>query len=127
MRLWVQAILVIVGVIHLLPLSGVVGVKQLEKLYGVTLTDPNLVILMRHRAVLFGLLGVFSIVGALRSELQWAALLSGMVSVLSFLVLAWLSGGYNSQLNKVFWVDVFALVCLGLGAGLLFLREKVSG
>ena len=53
MRYLTAAALVVVGVIHLLPPAGVLGKAQLETLYGVPLQDANLVILMRHRAVLF--------------------------------------------------------------------------
>ena len=58
MRYLVSATLVLVGLIHLLPLSGVLSADQLASLYGLSFSEPNLAILMRHRAVLFGLLGV---------------------------------------------------------------------
>ena len=55
----VTGLLILVGIIHLLPVSGVLGVERLAVLYGITLEEPNLEILMRHRSVLFGLLGLF--------------------------------------------------------------------
>ena len=51
--------LLIAGAIHLLPLSGVTGAAALERLYGVAVDSPDLALLLRHRAVLFGLLGGF--------------------------------------------------------------------
>ena len=57
-RYLVPAMLILVGLIHLLPLSGVLGSERLASLYGLSFSEPNLAILMRHRAVLFGLLGV---------------------------------------------------------------------
>ena len=107
--------LVIVGVIHLLPLSGVLSAERLTALYGVSFSDPNLIILMRHRAVLFGLLGLFLIFAALRRSMQPAAFVAGFVSVLSFLFLAWAVGGYNAQIGRVFTADIVALVCLLIG------------
>ena len=65
--------LIVVGVIHLLPLSGVLGGAQLFSLYGVPVDDPNLEILMRHRAVLFGLLGVFLVYAAFKPSLGRSA------------------------------------------------------
>ena len=56
MRYLASAMLVVVAVIHLLPVSGVLGSERLAALYGLPFNEPNLAILMRHRAVLFGLL-----------------------------------------------------------------------
>jgi hypothetical protein len=55
----VSAMFLVVAIIHLLPVSGVFGAKRLAALYGISFNDPNQAILMRHRAVLFGLLGAF--------------------------------------------------------------------
>ncbi|MES3021321.1 MAG: phosphopantetheine adenylyltransferase [Pseudomonadota bacterium] len=115
MRHVVSAMLIIVGIIHLLPLSGILGSDRLAALYGLSFTDPNLAILMRHRAVLFGLLGVFLIFAAFRPALQTLAFIAGFISVASFLWLAWSVGGYNAQIARVFMADIVALVCLTIG------------
>ncbi len=107
--------LIIVGVIHLLPLVGVLGPDRLAVLYGFAFDEPNLVILMRHRAVLFGLLGGFMVFAAARPSMQGLALLAGFVSVASFLLLAIAAGGYNMQMGRVVGVDCFALACILLG------------
>ena len=124
MRYMVSAALVLVGIIHLLPLSGVLGGARLAALYGLPFDDPNLAILMRHRAVLFGLLGLFLVLAAFRPALQPLAFIAGFASVLSFLYLAWSVGGYNSQVGRVFAADVVALVCLVIGAAALVLLGK---
>lgn len=108
--------LVLVGLIHMLPVSGVLGSVQLAKLYGIAFTEPNAAILMRHRALLLGLLGVFLIFAAFRPALQAAALGAGFVSVASFLWLAWSVGGYNGQVGRVCVADGVALLCLVVGA-----------
>ena len=115
MRYLVSAMLAVVAVIHLLPLSGVLGTDRLHALYGVSFDEPNLAILMRHRAVLFGLLGAFLLLAAFRPAFQVAALVAGFVSVLSFLYLAWSVGAYNAQVARVFIADIVALVCLVIG------------
>ena len=66
----VTGLLVLVSIIHLLPLSGVLGSERLEILYGTSFSEPNLEILMRHRAVLFGLLGLFLLFAAFRRSIQ---------------------------------------------------------
>ena len=110
-----SAMLTVVGIIHLLPLTGVLGMSRLQSLYGVTIDDPNLEILMRHRAVLFGILGAFLIYAAFRPGLQLAALIAGAVSVISFLVIAGMVGGYNAGIARVVTADIVAVVCLLIG------------
>lgn len=116
MRYLPSAMLVVVAVIHLLPLSGVLSAARLTALYGIPFDEPNLAILMRHRAVLFGLLGAFLLFAAVRPAYQVGAFVAGFVSVVSFLCLAWSVGAYNAQLGRVFTADVVALVCLIIGA-----------
>ncbi len=114
---WVTStMLVIVGIIHLLPATGAGGVSRLAALYGITAADPNLEILMRHRAILFGLLGAYLIYAAFRPALQPLALVAGFVSVVSFLWLAYSVGQFNEQLSRVVVADVLAMVCLGVAA-----------
>lgn len=115
MKYLVSAMLVVVGVIHLLPLSGVLGSERLASLYGLQFNEPNLEILMRHRAVLFGLVGAFMVFAAFKPAYQTVAFIGGFISVVSFFYLAWSVGGYNAQLGRVFIADVVASVCLVVG------------
>lgn len=114
----VSGLFVIAGVIHLLPIVGVLGPDRLTMLYGISFEDQNLQILMRHRSVLFGLLGAFLVFAAFKPGLQWIALTAGLVSVVSFLYLGWETGGYNDGIRKVMIADGIALVCLVAAAGL---------
>lgn len=123
MQKLVAAMLTIVGIIHLLPLSGVLGAARLTSLYGLSFDEPNLAILMRHRAVLFGLLGLFLIWAALRPALQPFAFFAAFVSVVSFLVLAYAVGGYNTGVARVVAADWVALGCLVVGAAAAFLAD----
>jgi hypothetical protein len=112
----ISLMLVIAGIIHVLPFAGVFGSNRLAALYGLDFSDPNLAILMRHRAVLFGLLGVFLIYAAFRPSQQPVAFVAGLVSAGAFLGLAWATGGYNALVARVVVADVVALVCLACGA-----------
>ena len=111
----VSASLLVAGVIHLLPVMGVLGADQLASLYGLDFSDPSLAILMRHRAVLFGLLGAFLVVAAFRPALQPMAFFAGLVSVFAFLLIAWSTGNYNAAIAGIVAGDVVALVALGVG------------
>jgi hypothetical protein len=126
MRYVVSASLIIVGLIHLLPLPGVLGADKLSTLYGIPLNEPNLAILMRHRAVLFGVLGVALIVAGFKPAWQPAALAAGWVSVMAFLALAWSTGSYNLQLGRVVMADVIALICLAVGTAASVFKQSGS-
>ena len=108
----VSVMLFVVAVIHLLPAIGLIGSSQLFMLYGVDCEEANLQILMRHRAVLFGLVGMFMFSAIFFASLRGPALMAGSVSVVSFLVLAKFVGKYNSHIGRVVVTDFVALACL---------------
>jgi hypothetical protein len=126
MKHLVSAMLIIVAIIHLLPLSGVISSERLTALYGLNFSEPNLEILMRHRAVLFGILGVFFLVAAFQPQLQITAFAIGFVSVVSFLWLAWAVGGYNAQVARVFMADIVAFGCLVVGTAAYVVLARAS-
>jgi hypothetical protein len=66
----ITAMFLLTGIIHLFPVMGVVSSERLSTLYGIPVEEPNLEIRMRHRAVLFGLLGVFLIWAGFNPYLQ---------------------------------------------------------
>lgn len=107
--------LIVVGIIHLIPVTGVLGPAALAELYGVTVTDQNLILMLRHRAILFGLLGMFLIVAAFKPDWFLPAWMAGVISVVSFLVLAWGSRSLNPSVSQVFKADVVALAVLIVG------------
>lgn len=116
----------VAAVIHLLPVSGALGVDRLSVLYGVTFDDPNIEILMRHRSVLFGLLGLFLLYAAFNVRLYLAALVAGIVSVVSFLFMARVVGGYNTEIARVITADLVALVFLAVGF-VMYVVQRVKG
>ena len=120
----VTALLLIAGVIHLLPLPGLLGPAQLARLYGVTIDDPNLALLLRHRAVLFGLLGALLVAAAFRTELRTLAIAAGLISAVSFAMLAWQGGALNSQIARVVVADLIAIACLLAAAAMQWLRIR---
>lgn len=110
---WVISIgLVIAAVIHWMPLPGVLGAMRLSALYGIAVEDRNLAIVMRHRAVLFGLLGALLFAAAFTPALQPMALVAGFVSVLSFFWIAYSERPYNAAIRRIVLGDVIALVGL---------------
>ena len=116
MRHLVALGLLIAGVIHLLPLTGLLGSAHLAALYGLPFDEPNLAILMRHRAVLFGLLGAYLVLAAFKPAHRVIACVGGLISVVAFLALAWSTGGTNPQLDRVVLADLVALAGLLVSA-----------
>jgi len=109
MNLAIAILLVAVGAILALPLAGVVDAAALTRLYGIAFDDANLVILMRHRAVMFGLLGAFVIYAAFKPALRVPAFVAATVAIGAFLWIALSAGGYNAALRTVVVADVVAL------------------
>ncbi|RKR28407.1 hypothetical protein C8C93_3690 [Acidovorax sp. 93] len=122
MRYGVPLILVLVAVVHALPLVGVLGAGKLAQLYGTPVQDAGVELLLRHRAVLFGLLAAFMGYAALRPELHRLGL---VVSVVSFLLLSWLQRGsaLSAPLVTAVRVDGVALALLVVGLALHLRRS----
>lgn len=120
----ISALLIVAAIIHLLPLAGVLGADRLASLYGMSFEEPNLLIMMRHRAVLFGLLGLFLLYAAFNPALLPLALGAGIISAASFLLLAWSVGGYNAAIGRVVLADVVALASLVLALVLYLIAGR---
>ena len=113
----VAALLAVSAVIHFLPVTGVLGAARLEALYGVPLDEPNTLLAMRHRAVLFGVLGGLLVAAILEPSLFWAAVIATGVADVAFLVLA-LGTETNAKMKRVVVADVISIGCLAGAAAL---------
>jgi hypothetical protein len=124
----VPTMLALVALIHLAPLAGVLGAARMEAAYGVEIAGPDLALLMRHRAVLFGLLGGLMLAAIFVQALQPWALGLALLSAGAFVLLAWATPGHNANLARVAMVDVAAVVfaLVGLGAW-WFQRGSAAG
>jgi hypothetical protein len=117
--------LVVVGLINFAPAIGVISAQKLESAYSVTLAGNDLVILMRHRALLFGILGAFIIYSAFNPHYQPAAMIMGGVSMVGFALLVLATGGYNEAVGKVLFIDILGIMFL-VAAVVLKYVVKVS-
>lgn len=112
------ALICLASLINLGPLVGALSSKRLQALYGIKIEEPNLSILMRHRAVLFGIVGTLLAVSAFYLPLRPPAYAAGIVSMLSFVLIARLVGGSNAQLKRIVTIDLVGSAAL-LGALLI--------
>lgn len=108
----------VAGLINFLPVMGALSRKRVEALYGITVEGGNFEILMRHRAVLFGIVGSLLIASAFDLSLRPAGYAAGFTAMLSFILIAGAVGHYNANLRRVAIVDIVGLVAL-LGAFLI--------
>jgi hypothetical protein len=92
------------------------GAAALTAFYGLDFADPSLEVLMRHRAILFGLLGLLLLGAAFRPAWRPLALAGGFASVLSFLALAHGASGANAAVMRVAAMDWVALAFLVVAA-----------
>ena len=114
-HLWTLLVLV-AAAINLAPVVGAFAPERMTALYGVDLADPNLQILMRHRAVLFGVVGGLLLVAAFHPPLRTLGYVVGFSSMLSFLVIAWLVGEYGAEIQRMILIDSVGVAALA-GAG----------
>lgn len=110
----------VTGLIHVLPLVGVVGRPALERAYGITLGEGNdLTILMQHRAVLFGLLAAACLAAVAVPAWRWPAGIAAMISMSSFVLIAAMQP-HGLAIAKVMWIDAGAALLLSFGLVLHF-------
>jgi hypothetical protein len=107
-------LLLIVGLINFLPVVGVLSAAKLSQAYSIDLASNDLIILMRHRALLFGLVGGFVFYSLFMPQFQPAAMLIAAISMIGYLVIMWMVGDYNDSIFKVAIVDMVGIVALGL-------------
>ena len=100
------------GLINFAPVLGVLSAHQIVQAYGVDVSGPDLEILLRHRAVLFGLVGSFILYSAYRKDLQNLAIGGGLISMISFIGLALFVGDFGSALNPIIFADVVGCALL---------------
>ena len=104
--------LIIVGLINFAPLIGILSAQKMESVYSVSIMGNDLAILMRHRALLFGVLGFFILYSAFNPIYQPAAMLMAGVSMIGFAILVLTTGGYNEALAKVLIMDYIGIFFL---------------
>lgn len=107
--------LAIVGLINLFPVIGVFSQDTIEWLYQINIIDSDLTLLMRHRAVLFGLVGSLLFYSLLKSELRIIAAIIALISMLSFSILTWLLNIDNDKLIQIAMIDLVASLILIAG------------
>jgi len=108
----ITVLFVIVGLINFAPLMGILSDDMLASLYAVEITSPDMSLLLRHRAALFGIVGGYILMAAFKPSHRPVATGMAFVSMLSFMVLYLMIGPENNKLVGVFRIDLVAVILL---------------
>ncbi|MEU3712071.1 hypothetical protein [Streptomyces catenulae] len=112
------ALLFLVGVINLVPGAVAVAPSRIGAAYGIDVhADPDLVLLLRHRAVLLALVGTGLLGAAFLPSLRVPAMVAGGVSMGTFLLFARTTRALNGATKRVARIDLAALALLLVAAG----------
>jgi hypothetical protein len=103
------------GIIHLIPIYGVSGPTALTQLYGIEVVDSNVAILLQHRALLFGILGVLMLLAIVLPSIRITVLVAGLLSAAGFIFVSMWVGGYNPAISRVIRADAIASALLAAG------------
>lgn len=116
------ALLTVAGLLNTVPAVGAVAPQRMYVGYGIAPAGPDLEVVLRHRAVLFAVVGLGLLVAVFRPALRPAAVGANAISFGSFLVLVIAGGPVGTGLLRVAAFDVVGLAALG--AGVLLLRNE---
>ncbi|MGW0639541.1 hypothetical protein [Nocardia salmonicida] len=114
-----SALLAAAGLLNTAPVLGALAPRGMYAAYGITPAGPDLEVVLRHRAVLFAIVGVGLVVAVFRPALRPIAIGANAISFGSFLALVIADGSVGPGLMRVAAADIAGLIALGAGAALL--------
>ena len=90
--------------------------NKITKSYGIEVPNANYELLLRHRAILFGIIGGIMIYAAITKTHYTLAVCIGFISMVSYLLLIQLVNGLiNQELTKVRNIDIIGILILLIG------------
>lgn len=113
MEVILRICLFISGLINLFPSMLAFLPSKIQSSYGIEILDANYELILRHRAVLFGIIGGLIIYSAISRSNYMLAVVVGLVSMSSFVLLfGSIDGVINSELRKVMHIDMVTSIVL---------------
>jgi hypothetical protein len=119
-----RATLFLAGTVNMLPSLLTFMPHRIAASYGIEAPDSNLELLLRHRAVLFGIIGGMMIYSSIAQKYYDLVTLAGLASMISFILLYFLinTDGISKELRGVMIIDAIATILLVTGWVLYSLR-----
>lgn len=109
---FLAATLLIAALIHLAPAIGVLSAQKLHLLYGVN-PDATTLLLLRHRALLFAVVGTGLLIAVFAPAWRVVAGLVALFCMLSFIALA-AGQSLGPAIQRVVRIDLWVSAALGL-------------
>ncbi|MFD0360914.1 hypothetical protein ACFQZZ_05565 [Nocardia sp. GCM10030253] len=125
-RQWGHGLLVAAGLLNALPVIGAVSPWWARSAYGIEVVSRDVEVLLRHRGVLFAVVGVGLLVAVFRPHLRSAAVTANATSFASFIILVLAERPGNPSLVRIAWFDVAGLIALAVGFALVTPRHDAS-
>tara|TARA_R110002073_G_scaffold44217_6_gene122787 strand:- start:380 stop:766 length:387 start_codon:yes stop_codon:yes gene_type:complete len=126
MRYFTVFAYLLAAVINLAPSVGTLSNAKLTQLYAIPIESADLALLLRHRAVLFAIVGGYLFAAAFSKGLRTQAGIAGLVSMVSFILLFVLTGTDNANLLRVALIDSAAVLVLMLGLATHLLSGRLQ-
>lgn len=109
---FVTACYVAAGLVNVFPVIGVLSNTQLTSLYAVDVASADLSLLLRHRAILFLIVGLLLLVSVVVDSLRLVSGIAGLISMVSFVLLAWSMPEINNSLQRIVMIDIVVSIFL---------------
>ncbi|OJJ17263.1 hypothetical protein BKI52_31670 [marine bacterium AO1-C] len=113
MEIIFRIVLFLAGLVNFAPAMIVFFPEKIAQSYGIQLTEANLELLMRHRGILFGLIGGLMMYAAVFKKYENLAVLLGSISMGTFILLYFISTpNFSPGITKIMRIDVVAFSLL---------------
>lgn len=108
----IAAILVVVGGLSALPALALFMPSNIENIYGLAPIDEHVRLLLQHRALFFGMIGLGIVVSAFKTAWRTPVLSIALLSKFCFVLLV-AGADATPEINRVALADGVAIVALG--------------
>ena len=115
MSLSLQIALVLIGLLHTLPAISGLSANKLAALYKIDTNDRVLLVLLHHRAVLFGLLAAACYYSAFTQQYGLEVSIAAFIAMLSFVGIAAGVAHQSPAIKKIAIADAIGALVLTLG------------
>ena len=112
LRSFIPFAYLLAAIVNIAPAIGALSDEIVVQLYAVQIHSTEISLLLRHRAVLFAIIGGLLLAAAVMEDLRTTAGLAGLSSMSAFMLLLVVTGAENARLTQVALIDSAATLVL---------------